>query len=476
MATQQKKYLSTNEIKDWQVSPPPTSTVNNRDLLKAKLKDANQDGALQAAGHHFTIGCVALEITQRCNLDCSACYLSDFSEAVTDLPLGEVKRRVDQIFDHYGENTNVQITGGDPTLRKRSELIEIVRYVADKGLRPALFTNGIKATRGLLSELKKAGLKDVAFHVDLTQERKGYITEEDLNKVRSEYINRADGLGLQVIFNTTVFDGNICEIPMLADFFASHANKVHLASFQMIADTGRGTTRERPDAITQENVKRLISKGAKADLKFDFPRVGHQNCNLYAKCIVAEDTRVPAFLEHDREMVARTMTAIRGAHLSRYSRYQSLLALSQKVLRHDPLLTIRLMRYGASKLWSLRSGLLKSRARVNFITFYVHNFMSADALEKERCEACVFMTMTRDGPISMCVHNAKRDDFILQPIHHKDGSTWSPLHHLNRQVETLPFKKTKGRLRREKNELRANRTIPVAGIIGEIETNRRKAV
>ena len=31
----------------------------------------------QVLGKRSTIGCVALEVTQRCNLDCTLCYLSD---------------------------------------------------------------------------------------------------------------------------------------------------------------------------------------------------------------------------------------------------------------------------------------------------------------------------------------------------------------------------------------------------------------
>src|SRR5450755_3310612 len=52
----------------------------------------------QALGRRNAIGCVALEITQRCNLDCTLCYLSENSERVKDLPLAEVFRRIDRIF------------------------------------------------------------------------------------------------------------------------------------------------------------------------------------------------------------------------------------------------------------------------------------------------------------------------------------------------------------------------------------------
>jgi len=101
----------------------------------------------QVLGRLHTIGCVAVEITQKCNLDCTLCYLSEHSQSVADIPIEEVFRRLDDVLHHYGPGTHVQITGGDPTLRKHSELVEIVRYAHNLGLYTALFTNGISATR-----------------------------------------------------------------------------------------------------------------------------------------------------------------------------------------------------------------------------------------------------------------------------------------------------------------------------------------
>ena len=115
-------------------------------------------------------------------------------------------------------------------------------------MRPALFTNGIRAKRDLLAELSAAGLVDVAFHVDLTQERRGYDTEGALNEIRKVYIDRARGLPLNVIFNTSVFAGNFDEIAGLTAFFVRHSDAVSFASFQLHADTGRGRERGRPAA------------------------------------------------------------------------------------------------------------------------------------------------------------------------------------------------------------------------------------
>jgi len=92
--------------------------------------------------------------------------------------------------------------GGEPTLRRRDELLAIVRRLASSGLRASLFTNGIKATRDLLVELAEAGLTDVAFHVDSTQQRPGYHSESDLNTLRRGYLERARGLPISVFFNS----------------------------------------------------------------------------------------------------------------------------------------------------------------------------------------------------------------------------------------------------------------------------------
>ena len=133
--------------------------------MRVRQQRSGQWHPSQMAGRRWPVACVSLEITQRCNLDCTLCYLSESAEAVRDFPIEEVYRRIDMILAHYGPGTDVQVSGGEPTLRRRDELVAIVRRLASLGLRACLLTNGIKATRELLAELCAAGLSDVAFHV-----------------------------------------------------------------------------------------------------------------------------------------------------------------------------------------------------------------------------------------------------------------------------------------------------------------------
>jgi len=380
----------------------------------------------QVLGRRSTIGCVALEITQRCNLDCTLCYLSESSESVKDLPLEVLFRRIDMIRQTYGPGVGVQVTGGDPTLRKREELVAIVRRIAERNLRPSLLTNGIRATRDLLQELAAAGLFDVGFHVDTTQRRKGYRTEEELNAVREEYIERARNLRVAVIFNTTVHAGNLEEVPALARFFLARSDVVGMASFQVQATTGRGEWRERSPDVTPEAIAERVRRGVDLPrLAWDTALVGHPKCNRGAMLATVGDRAIDVLT--DRPLYEKFLQEFRHVPFDR----RDVPRTARKVITAALLQPYWLLRGGtflARKLWEARRGLLR-RERIGKITFFIHNFMDADALDPERIRNCSFMVMTEKGPVSMCEVNSRRDDFILRKLplpSHPGKPFWDP--------------------------------------------------
>jgi 7,8-dihydro-6-hydroxymethylpterin dimethyltransferase len=382
--------------------------------------------ANQVLGRRWTIGCVALEITQRCNLDCTLCYLSESSESVKDLPLEAVFERIDRIHETYGPGIGVQVTGGDPTLRRREELVAIVRRLSQRGLRPSLFTNGIRATRDLLEELSAAGLFDVAFHVDTTQRFKRYPTEESLNAVRREYIERARGLKLAVIFNTTVHAGNLEEVPMLVRFFLEHSEVVGMASFQLQASTGRGQWRERPAHLTAEAIRERIRRGVGLpELSWDTALVGHPQCNRGTMLATVGSRAIDVLT--DRPLYERFLEEFRHVAFDRREVKRTARRVLASALA-NPYWLVRGGAFLAKKLWCARRELWR-REKIGKITFFVHAFMDAAALDPERIRNCAFMIMTADGPVSMCQHNARRDDYILKPLRLRSdpGTVFEPL-------------------------------------------------
>lgn len=455
-------FMTPDEIAAHMPAPVPADGLAPLRRARARMERTGQWSASQTMGRRWAIGCVALEITQRCNLDCTLCYLSEMSESVQDLPLAEIFRRIDVIRETYGPDTDVQVTGGDPTLRRRTELVRIVRRVRERGMRPSLFTNGIKATRGLLADLSAAGLVDVAFHVDMTQGRKGFASEAALNAVRLEYVERARGLPLSVFFNTTVHGGNLHEIPDVVRFFVAHSDVVRLASFQLQADTGRGALRERAAVVTQATVGEAIQAGAGARIAFDTPGVGHAACNRYAMTLVANG-RVHDLFD-DKAFMTRMLTATAHLQFDRTSRRRALGTLGGWIAR-NPGVVAQGAGWAARKLWAMRADLAAVRGRVGKLSFFIHDFMGACSLDRERIDACAFMVATADGPVSMCLHNAKRDSFILPPIRLQtpEGERlWDPLAGGGRKGRVAP----KGRSRQAGTVFRHVRAAPAGGPAG----------
>lgn len=418
-------YLNAEQLRAWQPYALPEDALTPIERARQRVEKAGQWAPWQMMGRRFAIGCVALEITQRCNLDCTYCYLSESSEALKDIPLEEVYRRIDLIHAHYGDNTDVQVTGGDPTLRKREELMAIVRYIRAKKMRASFFTNGIKATRDMLEELCENGVEDVAFHVDMTQERKGYNGELEMNEIRQDYIERARGLPLSVFFNTTVYPANFHEIPELVKFFVRNSDVVRMAAFQVGADTGRGTERDRV-AVTPDTVQRAIEQGLGTALNFGSASAGHSHCNRYAMGLVIND-KVYDFL-NDPAFVAEMLDGTKHIVWDRANKRRTLERMAQYIVTNPKILTGFASR--AAKLaWAARKDLIAARGKVGKLSFHIHNFMDACHLDGARAEACSFMVMTPEGPMSMCVHNAKRDNYLLVAAQvRKEGKLmfWNP--------------------------------------------------
>src|SRR5690349_21314592 len=86
-------YRAPREIRGARPAPRRSDCHDALGDARRRVRAAGQWTANQLMGRRWPIGCVALEITQRCNLDCAACYLSEHSQAVHDVPLEELFRR-----------------------------------------------------------------------------------------------------------------------------------------------------------------------------------------------------------------------------------------------------------------------------------------------------------------------------------------------------------------------------------------------
>lgn len=151
-----------------------------------------------------------LEVTDICDLHCEGCYRQRLEG---HKPLEEIKEEI-RFFKRWRNPDNVSIAGGEPLLHP--EILDIVAFIAENGIKPIMLTNGVTLTPELLKELKLAGLVGFTMHIDSHQGRPGWRgkDEGEHNALRQHYADMvaAEG-GLIIVFNSTVYPSTFHQIP-----------------------------------------------------------------------------------------------------------------------------------------------------------------------------------------------------------------------------------------------------------------------
>lgn len=170
-----------------------------------------------------------LEPTSACNLACDGCYRENV--ASSHKPLDMVQQEIDR-FVELRNCDGISVAGGDPLMHP--EIVEIVRMVAQKGIKPILNTNGGRLTVELLRELKKAGVFGFTFHIDSKQGRPKWKdkNELDLNELRLQYAEiLAEVGGISCSFNSTVYEDTLQYVPEMVNWAHKHIDIVNVMVF-----------------------------------------------------------------------------------------------------------------------------------------------------------------------------------------------------------------------------------------------------
>ncbi|HUH13517.1 MAG TPA: radical SAM protein [Longimicrobiales bacterium] len=182
---------------------------------------------------------VAWNLTRRCNLACSHCYISagDWHGADDELTTEECRRIADQILA-INPSPLFILSGGEPLLR--DDLEDIARHASARGATVVVGTNGTRLTEARIASLMDAGVRGVAVSIDSLEARYhdrfrhgGGALEDTLAAV-----DRLARHGLDFIVQTSVTRGNVAEIPAIAAW-AAEKGAVCFNVYFLVA-TGRG--------------------------------------------------------------------------------------------------------------------------------------------------------------------------------------------------------------------------------------------
>ncbi len=165
-----------------------------------------------------------LEVTDICNIHCEGCYRQHITG---HKPLAQAKEEVD-FFLQWRNPDNFSIAGGEPLIYPH--IVELVAYIASKGVKPVILTNAQALTPEILKELRKAGCAGFTIHIDSHQNRPHWKdkTEADLNQLRQKCADMiASEGGMYVIFNSTVYPSTFHEIPDVVRWGQANIDKVN---------------------------------------------------------------------------------------------------------------------------------------------------------------------------------------------------------------------------------------------------------
>ena len=383
-------------------------------------------------------GLAILEVTERCNLTCPMCYAYS-SPSERDYSLEEIEMRLDQLIAVEGKGISLQISGGEPSVRK--DLDKIAAMVKSKGFgHLEIVSNGIRLAREpeFAEKLVSWGFTSVYLQFDSTRPADIIkLRAEDLWDVRVKAIAALERVKLPSTLAVSLYDGlNTDQVQQVIDFAWQHPDTVCAIAFQAATPFGRfevnndhhernvGTQFIAPTAqpaaprkLRMPEILQLIEQqtGVSQDLFFPVGE-GSPLCNTFTLLKytregykpIAPNFTLKEFMEvigPRPNMTLRMLTRGRAAVLPQIvTNLGGSLKLMKTLWPHigtDP------------SFWTSRKTL----------TLFVKPFMDESDIDMSRVERCCFHNASPRGVMSFCALNAKMRP--AQP--HADEKAFIPL-------------------------------------------------
>ena len=198
---------------------------------------------------------VAVETTQKCNLNCKTCFQK--KKNPTDMPFNQAKTIIDcaaQLKEYLSlNNIMITLTGGEPLLYPF--LIETAIYAHEQDLITSLVTNGTLLSRQTAESLKAAGVSWIAVSLDgPNQEILSTVRDVDFNSVM-EAITTSIEIGFYTSISYTITQPNRSYLRDIVELM--HPLGLDQVHFNHFAPIGRGSDNSSELALNIETNKKM---------------------------------------------------------------------------------------------------------------------------------------------------------------------------------------------------------------------------
>jgi len=171
-----------------------------------------------------------LNITHKCNLDCS--YCTEYDNSKDHVPYEDLVARIDHC--HALGCMHVDLIGGEPMLHP--DLAKLMKYVCSKGMTTGMTTNGFLLTEARLHELIDAGMGKIQISVDALNPTKE--TPKSLKTLRKK-IEMVSKIPIWFRVNTVICEQTVDEVEDVANLCFDLGVTIN---FSCVHDRGRLVT------------------------------------------------------------------------------------------------------------------------------------------------------------------------------------------------------------------------------------------
>lgn len=114
--------------------------------------------------HTMDLKILLIEVTQKCNANCDQCGSRCDGSGEDLLTKEDIIRVLEDIKEHLGIDTMINITGGEPLMRR--DLFDIMAEVSKLGFDWGMVTNGTLITDQVIKNMKESGMKTITISLD----------------------------------------------------------------------------------------------------------------------------------------------------------------------------------------------------------------------------------------------------------------------------------------------------------------------
>ena len=345
---------------------------------------------------------VLLEVTQRCNMRCAVCFAASGTTTEPDPDLDCIKGWYEAVLANGGR-CNVQLSGGEPTLRE--DLPDIVAMGRAMGFDfIQLNTNGLRLASDpeYVERLRHAGLASVFLQFDGTTDvtyRK--LRGQPLFEAKQAAIRNCEQCRIGVVLVPTVVPGiNDLELGHIVRFAVDRMPAVRAVHFQPISYFGRypGQLADAKRITIPEIIRGLEAQTRGMVTAHDFgpPACENAYCSFHGTFVLMPDATLKSFSGNKTGPCScATSKAADGAEQSR--RF-----VSRQWARAEAANCCGKSSSGSLGYWDV----ILERARTHKLSISGMAFQDAWNVDLDRVKDCCIHVVAPDGRlVPFCAYN-----------------------------------------------------------------------